>query len=119
MNKIIKLMILVLIITGCNKTDYSTNSNPVTTVKNQITVSGTSFSPNSLNVHVGDTITFKWNSGSHTTTSTSVPTGAASWNTPLNSSSTSFQYIITKTGTYNFQCNFHYTMGMTGTLTAN
>lgn len=67
-------------------------------------------SPDSLNVMVGDTITFTWSNGTHTTTSTSVPGGAASWNANLNSSSPTYVYVPTVPGTYRYQCNIHTTM---------
>jgi plastocyanin len=74
------------------------------------------FSPTAVNAAVGDTILFSWVSGSHTTTSTSVPGGANSWNSPMNSTNTSFQYVLTTAGTYNFHCNIHPSL-MSGTLT--
>lgn len=122
MKTIIFLILVTIMLIGCNKSDnpVSNNNPPGSTQHNHvISAGGTSFSPNSVSASVGDTITFVWTNGTHTTTSTSVPTGANSWNAPLTSSSTSFVYIITKAGTYNFQCNFHVSMGMTGTFTAN
>ncbi len=83
-----------------------------------ITAQGMTFTPNSQNCHVGDTIKFQWVNGTHTTTSTSVPAGAATWSQNLNSGSQTYKYVITKVGTYNYRCNFHYTMGMTGVLNA-
>jgi plastocyanin len=81
------------------------------------TGSGVSFSPASgVTVHVGDTVNFVWAAGTHTTTSTTIPTGAASWNSNINSSVTSFMYVPTVVGTYNYQCNFHVSMGMVGSF---
>jgi Secretion system C-terminal sorting domain/Copper binding proteins, plastocyanin/azurin family len=54
--------------------------------------------------------------GTHTTTSTSVPAGANTWSSSINSSTTSFTYTVTIAGTYNYQCNFHFSMGMVGVL---
>ncbi len=83
-----------------------------------VTVQDHVFTPNTLpNVHIGDTIRWVWVNGTHTTTSTSVPTGAATWNNPINSGSTSFIYVPTVAGDYSYQCNFHFSMGMTGTFT--
>jgi plastocyanin len=76
-----------------------------------------SFSPSSFTANVGDTVKWVWNSGIHTTTSTSVPTGAATWSNPMDASHTTFLYKITTAGSYAFQCNFHAIMGMTGTFT--
>jgi len=68
---------------------------------------------------VGDTVKWVWISGSHTTTSTSVPTDAASWDSPINSSNTSFSYKVTVAGAYDYKCTPHAAMGMVGSFTAN
>jgi hypothetical protein len=63
--------------------------------KHVITAGGTSFSPNDIpNVVVGDTVRWEWNNGDHTTTSTTVPAGAATWNSPLNSITRFFEYPV-------------------------
>src|SRR5436305_617334 len=85
--------------------------------KIKVVASGLTFSPSSFTASVGDTVNFVWGSGSHTTTSTSVPSGAATWNASLKSSSTSFNYVIRLAGTYKYQCNFHVSMGMIGSFT--
>jgi plastocyanin len=82
-----------------------------------VSVGGMSFIPATLTVHPGDVIVWTWSNGGHTTTSTSVPSGAVTWNSPINSTATSFSYTATTLGTYQYQCNFHVSMGMTGTIT--
>jgi hypothetical protein len=82
-----------------------------------ILVDDFSFSPSSIStVKVGDTITWSWVGGSHTTTSMTIPSGAASWDHPLNATSTSFSYIPTLLGTYNYKCTPHFSMGMIGSF---
>lgn len=80
---------------------------------------GLTFSPNTLNVMVGDIVHFEWVSGTHTTTSLTIPANAATWNTSLTSTSTSFDYTVTEAGTYNYQCNPHSGSGMNGSFTAS
>lgn len=77
--------------------------------KHVVTVQNFMFSPSSFSATVGDTVEWEWVNGGHTTTSTSVPAGAASWSNPMNSSSTTFKYVITKAGTYNYWCAIHTT----------
>jgi plastocyanin len=89
----------------------------VTPKRITVTASGITFSPSSFAANVNDTVHFVWGSGTHTTTSTSVPTGAATWNAPLNSTNKTFDYIIKIGGAYNYQCNFHVSMGMKGSFT--
>ena len=82
-----------------------------------INFGGSSFTPNTLNVAVGDTIMWMGNFGFHELQSTSVPAGAAAWG-PTTTAQTSLTYIVTVPGAYAYQCNIHVSMGMTGTFTA-
>ncbi len=75
-----------------------------------ITQSGFTFSPMAVNVNVGDVIHFIYGGGVHTTTSISVPAGAATWDAPLDGSNTSFDYTVTVAGNYAYHCVFHQNM---------
>jgi plastocyanin len=78
------------------------------------------FSPSTLlNVRIGDTIHWEWKSGSHTTTSKTIPAGAASWDKPISSTNTSFDYIPTVIGIYSYKCTPHESMGMIGSFTVS
>lgn len=85
-----------------------------------INVENYQFTPSSLNVSVGDTIRWVWanNGGSHTTASTDVPLEAATWDHPIDALNTHFDYKVTVSGSYSYQCNIHVGMGMVGTFTA-
>ncbi|MCB0728479.1 MAG: T9SS type A sorting domain-containing protein [Ignavibacteriae bacterium] len=72
-----------------------------------VTVSSFQFTPNTLSVAVGDTVKWQWIDGSHTTTSVTIPNGAASWNSPMTSANQTFSYAVTVAGTYNYQCTPH------------
>lgn len=80
-----------------------------------IQVSNFQFSPSTVNAAVGDTIHWVWVSGFHTTTSTSVPAGAATWNANLQGAGQTFDYVPTVAGTYNYWCAIH-TTAMEGVL---
>lgn len=85
-----------------------------------IQVEGIIFNPAAVpSVHIGDTIRWTWVSGTHTTTSTTIPAGAATWNNPISSTNTTFDYIPTIAGVYNYQCNIHVSMGMIGSFTVS
>ena len=90
---------------------------PAFATKHTIHFGGTSFTPNTLNVTVGDTIVWSGAFGFHEIQSTSVPSGAATWG-PTLSTQTSLIYVVIVPGTYAYQCNIHVSMGMTGTFTA-
>src|SRR5205823_7768905 len=64
----------------------------------------------------GDIVRFTWVDGFHTTTSTSVPAGAATWDHNLDNSNPTFDYTITVAGSYSYQCNPHAALGMVGTF---
>lgn len=83
-----------------------------------VTQQGNSFSPNTLEVEVGDVVRWVWTGGSHTTTSVSVPSGASPWNSPLNSSNTQFEYTVAVAGNYGYVCTPHAQMGMVGGFVA-
>ena len=65
------------------------------------------FVPASMTVSVGDTITWTWVNGIHTTTSTSVPAEAQSWDADITSSATVFSYVVEIEGDYTYICTVH------------
>ena len=81
-------------------------------------VSNNVFTPDNFTVNVGDTVMWTWVSGNHTTTSTNVPLGAASWDNAITQNEPVFIYVVTVAGTYDYRCTFHYMMGMIGHFTA-
>ena len=94
----------VLLITGVSLAAITNATTHVVTVQNF------SFTPSTFNAVVGDTVEWEWVAGGHTTTSLTIPGGAASWNNSMTSSSTTFKYKITTAGTYNYWCAIHTTM---------
>jgi len=83
-----------------------------------ITVEDFSFTPRNLAVFVGDTITWNWVSGFHTTTSDNIPLGAADWDVAIEPGLQSFIYVVTVEGNYQYHCTPHQSMGMTASFTA-
>ena len=80
-----------------------------------ITVANFAFSPTATTAVCGDTVRWQWVSGTHTTTSSTIPICATSWNSAMNSTTTIFNYVVPCAGTYNFGCSIH--PNMTGTIT--
>lgn len=94
--------------------------NGVIATKWTVQVSNFSFTPATLNsVTVGDTVRWVWVSGAHTTTSSSIPAGAAAWDEMISSSNTEYEYKVTIAGTYNYVCTPHIGMGMVGSFMAS
>src|SRR2546430_5809863 len=73
----------------------------------RVLVSDFQFTPSAINAVVGDVIVWRWQNGMHTTTSTSVPTGARPWDAPMNSTSPRFRYRLRVAGTYQYHCSIH------------
>ena len=87
-----------------------------------INVQNFSFSPANTSAFVGDTIKFQWLNGTHTTTcngtsGSTLPAGATPWNSPIQSSSPTFFYVLGTAGQYHFVCIPH-APSMSGNITA-
>ena len=80
---------------------------PVFATNHIVSVVNFAFNPDTLYAHVGDTVTWQWGSGTHTTTSSTIPATATPWNAAITSSSTTFAYVITMPGAYNYSCTIH------------
>jgi plastocyanin len=82
-----------------------------------VELSDSTFAPSLFDATVGDTIMWNGDFTRHTTTSTSVPPGAAAWNFGQ-VSATTFSYVIQAVGVYNYRDNADTTRTMVGSFTA-
>lgn len=83
-----------------------------------INVSNFQFTPASLTIALGDTVTWQWVQGTHTTTSDST-SGTNSWNAPITSSDITFSFVLTAPGLHRYFCVPHGGpggSGMSGTI---
>jgi plastocyanin len=78
-----------------------------------VVVSGLSFSPPTLSINQGESVTWSGLAGFHTTTSDD-----SLWDSS-GGSGDSFQFVFDTTGTYNYHCIPHQSFGMVGTITVN
>jgi plastocyanin len=108
MKKIYTLISFAFIALFANATTYT------------ITVQNFSFTPQTIpNVVCNDVIVWQWVSGTHTTTSLSVPAGAATWDAPITSASPTYSYVVTVAGNYGYKCTPHFaSMNMVGGFAA-
>jgi len=126
---LVMLSCLVIALTGCGSSS-SSDSTPVastvqvvdcSTVTSAATVTATAsntFSPQTVTVAPNGVV--KWISASnvaHTVTSGTAGTANGLFNQNLSASGSSVCLKFTTAGTFNYYCTFHYTMGMTGTVT--
>lgn len=85
-----------------------------------VTVKNYSFVPfNLTHVRAHDTIQWVWESGSHSTTSTTIPAGAESWDNSINPDTTSFFYIPIYNGTFFYRSNPDTARSMNGQFTVS
>jgi len=109
MKSIFSIIALLMIISNSNATEHIVLAQG-TTIPTDI------FVPDTVNAVVGDTVTWIYVDGFHTTESTVVPSGAASWANNLISTDTTFSYELTHEGVYNYTCHAVAPHGMDGTI---
>ncbi len=102
-------------IAGCmdQSANYPTSPNPGGNPSpNTVTMSSMAFSPSTLTVSRGTTVTWKNTDGiAHTATS-----DAGVWDTGNMPAGSSKTFTFNTTGTYSYFCTYHRAMGMVGTI---
>ena len=71
------------------------------------------FSPDPVNIRVGDTVEWVWMSGPHTTTRTRAP---ETWDSGVASPPHMFSHTFAEAGRFPYVCTIHQEFGMTGTV---
>lgn len=119
-----RLLVLgaLTMITACGKESYGpSGSGSGTPGANEVWLQNIAFSPGTRTVTAGTTVTFTNKDGfAHTVTSSSVPAGAATFNSGMPANGT-FQVTFSVAGTYQVYCMIHGTptTGMRGTIVVN
>jgi plastocyanin len=80
------------------------------------------FTPNSVTIHMGDTVHWVWETDNHSTTS--VAGSAEQWDSGVHNTGFTFDHTFTNTGTFVYYCKIHgqdngngTANGMSGTIT--
>lgn len=77
-------------------------------------MTGSAFTPQSITIQVGETVTWDNHDGVvHTTTSTATP---PVWNSGDVPGQGTFMFTFDQPGTYGYNCLYHAGFGMTGTI---
>ena len=86
-----------------------------------VNTAGNTFSPDSLTINVGDTVSWNNTGGFHNVNATQVtfPNNPEGFGNAVAGAGWSFQWIFTIAGNYDYQCDPHAGMGMTGVIIAN
>ena len=109
------------LVTACGSDSTGPGDNPVP-FNGTITVQNTSFSPASVTIAVGDSVTWRWAGGSHSVTQGTTPDPSQDPSRLFDSgvkSSGTFGYRFTSAGTVPYFCRPHFASGMKGTITVN
>ena len=79
------------------------------------------FNPNSLTINIGDTVIWNNIGGFHNVnaTLTAYPNNPEGFGNAVSSSAWTFQHVFTIPGTYDYKCDPHVNMGMTGVIIVN
>jgi plastocyanin len=113
MRQIVKLLLPLLFLGTAILIPISCGDNSTSnTEPNTVVMSGTSFSPSTLTVSKGTTVTFKNTDGTkHTATS-----DVGSWDIGDVVGGSSKTFVFATTGTFPYHCIYHASMGMKGTI---
>lgn len=112
------LFLLIFITAGCSKSSSSYNNNPVTppTGSNQVNMQNTSYSPQSLTISKGTTVT--WTNKdpyNHTVTSGTPGHPSGLFDSGNIAANGTYSYTFNSTGTFSYYCKIHLA-SMTGTI---
>jgi plastocyanin len=117
---LVSAVALSLVMMGCTHAVRSETGSPghaAGNLRNQVAMLEFRFRPESLNVFVGDTVTWVAKGNfPHTTTSgvNGKPDGL--WDTKHLARGKSFSYVFTQPGTYHYFCRPHKGLGMKGVV---
>jgi len=106
---------------GTQPYNYTLDANPIVILGPQsydILTAGTTFSPNSLTINVGDTVTWTNTAGSHNVNATlgTYPGNPEGFGNGVAAAPWSFQWVFTIPGAYDYQCDLHASSGMVGVI---
>lgn len=81
-----------------------------------VTVDNFSFSPQTLTIKAGDTVTWTWVNGTHSVTSGTSCTPNGTFDSTVSTAPKTFTHTFNAAGTFDYFCMVHCSMGMTGTI---
>jgi plastocyanin len=97
---------------------YTTSTSFTTPSHYVINTQGVTFSPSSLTINIGDTVTWNNTGGFHNVNGMQsvFPNNPEGFGNSVSNTAWSYQWVFTIAGTYDYQCDPHATIGMNGTI---
>ena len=92
----------------------ATDATSTTAAVNTVTLSATTFEPATITIGVGETVTWKWSTGTHDVKSgtSCAPDGNFSSGEPVTGAT--FEHKFDTAGTFDYFCSVHCAGGMVG-----
>jgi plastocyanin len=88
-----------------------------TTFQVQVGAGGLKFTPQNVDIHVGDTVQWTWAANGHSTTSGTPGQPDGMWDSGVQNLGFTFSFTFTSVGTFNYYCSPHGACcGMIGTV---
>jgi plastocyanin len=111
--KFISLVLLVLgALVACSSTEDGASSGA--TSANTVTLTGTAFEPATITVKVGQTVTWKWATGTHDVKSGASCTADGTFSSGDPVAGATFEQKFDTAGTFDYFCSVHCGSGMVG-----
>lgn len=108
---IVLVVIIIIVVAAVYLLTMKGTTTVVVNIPNGVgTIQTLNFSPTTITVVVGTNNTIKWinqDSIAHTVTSTSVPSGANSFDSGTLNPGSAYTLTLTVPGTYHYQCTVH------------
>lgn len=89
-------------------------------VLHNVSVDNFAFTPSTLTINAGDTVRWTNNSGAHSVDGTAAifPTNPVSFGNSIGTNWV-YNFVFHTTGEYDYRCDLHFAMGMTGHITVS
>jgi plastocyanin len=113
MKRLSVLLPLLALLVACSSTETGTTPSTSTTA-NTVNLTATAFEPATITIKAGETVTWKWTTGTHDVESgtTCAPDGKFSSGDPV--AGGTFEQKFDTAGTFDYFCSVHCAEGMVG-----
>lgn len=109
---VLPVLAVIAALAACSST--TADGTPATTSANTVTLTATAFEPATITIKAGETVTWKWETGTHDVESGTncAPDGTFSSGEPVTGAN--FEHKFDTAGTFDYFCSVHCGSGMVG-----